>query len=464
MKLIVRKPGVGYLDSWLWLPKTRASEAHVSSTLSYMGRDNQLLKAWEEEPDHFRVPRNYFKPETLRKLPYPVYDTRPKGHPRVNLVSSVVLDAREPSKDYQRRGCKALLNTYDGILCLRCGAGKTLTALHSAAQLHVPILVTVTDYGLSEQWAEEVCNSFGIEESRVGYIGGGKFDWQKEVVIAQVATLSRRASDYALPPEMTSHFGVVICDEAHVMGAPYFSKAIPPFSCRRWGLSATPQREDEFDSLLNYIMGDVVYTYLEPDLKPSFVFRQLPTSLNRMDPVIRRESHDKRNNFHYGKTYGYLARTNKDNRTAHILKDLASALAAGRTVLVLTHSKEMTEILGKAVPRAGVVNGDVSGQDRKQRIRECNPLVSIMNLGKQALNKPSLDTLFIVEPFSKAGILQQTMGRILRSFSGKANPMVVVYEDPSIPEMAALTKKMKRLLNKWPNEKGGKIPFTVKKL
>lgn len=459
-----REPGVGYIDSWLWLPKTHVAQAQVESTFTYVGRNNEAIEAWRDEPHHFRVPRNYLRMETLSKLPFKIYDARVRSFPKVSFTSRVVLDAKEPEKDYQRRGSAALLATHDGILCLRCGAGKTVVGLHSAAQLGVPILITVTDEGLAEQWMEEIEDFLGIDSKDVGYVGGGKFNWKKAITIAQVNTLAKRADEDRLPPEMLHHFGVIISDEAHVMGAPYFNNAIPPFHGRRWGLSATPDREDGFDTLLRYTIGEVVYTYLTPDLRPDFVFRQLPTTLNLADKVVHENTHDKTNKFHFGMTYGFIARTNKDGRTDRIVKDIQAALDSDRQVLVLAHSKEMTEILGARFPNAGVVNGDVKGKERRRRIRECNPVIAIMTLGKQALNKPMLDTLFLVEPFAKKGVLQQTMGRVLRKYYGKKHPMVIVFEDKYIKQLAALCGKIRWLLSHWPAHKGGKIPYTTMKI
>lgn len=464
MKFISRDPNAGYLDNWLWLPKKHYHKAQIASQFTYVGKTGELIEAWRDEPHHFRVPRNYLLPETLHKLSFQVYDNRPTRFPRVDLRSKAILDAREPSKDYQRRGSEALLAGGDCLLCLRCGAGKTVVSLHSAAQLKVPVLITVTDKGLAEQWIEEIQEFLGVPRSEIGYVGNGKFDWRHTITVAQVSTLARRNEEERLPLEMLFHFGIVICDEAHVMGAPYFNSAIPPFRGVRWGLSATPEREDGFDSLLSWTLGQVRYSYLVPDLVPEFIFKQLPTTLNTTDPVIKEGTHGKNGEFHYGMTYGFLARSNKDRRTDHIVQDISAALEAGRQVLVLAHSKEMTELLGQRFPNAGVVNGSVGGKIRRQRIRECNPVIAIMLLGKQALNKPGLDTLFIVEPFAKKGILQQTMGRILRIFSNKKKPIVVVYDDINIPQLHRLCSKMRFLLTRWPPSKGGKIKYTTKKI
>lgn len=467
MKFVAREPGVGYVDNWLWLPRSRVSHNQLRSALTYYDlRKDQPVVVLEDEPHHFRVPRNYFPATLFGKLPYPVVDLRPHiSFPRVDLHSRVVLDAREQGKTYQRDGCAALLSCYDGILCLRCGAGKTVVALHTASLLKVPILVVVDDKSLAIQWMEEIEEFLGVPRQDIGRVGGdgSHFDWERPITVALIQTLAGRAVEGRLPPEFLRHPGVLLLDEAHVVGAPHFSKALPPFWGRRWGLSATPHREDGFDSLLRYTIGPVVYTYLQPDLKPLVYFRGLPTQLNLSDPAVRREVFDKSNKFHGGKTYGYLAR-NDAKRTAHIAKDIQDALDTGRQILVLTHSRDMCEKLGELFPQAGVCHGGVAETERRRRIRECNPVIAIMKIGKQALNKPILDTLFIVEPFAKGGILQQTLGRVLRAFANKKKPVVMIFEDLNIPAFSRMCGNLRLMMTKWPAHKGGMIPYKLTKV
>ena len=451
---------MAYIDTHLWLPKASFSEAQIASTLSYVTRTGDVLAAYEETPHHFKVPRNYLDTAALSGLPFPVIDARFTDFPRVRFHSRVKLDTREPDKNYQTEGSNALLAVRDGILCLRCGAGKTVVALHTAAQLGVPILVLVSDKGLAKQWALEIEEFLGIPAADIGRVGGdgSPFDWKHDITIALVQTLSSRAAAGTIPPEMTRHFGVLLIDEAHIMGAPYFNLAIPPFHGRRWGLSATPTRDDGFDSLLQRTAGRVVYTYLVPNLTPTVYFKKLGTRLNYADPEVFSETHDKSGEFHYGMTYGHLAREVHD-RTEIIAIEIRNAIRLGRQVIVLTHSRDMLDALSVYFPDAGVCHGGVKEDERLRRIRECNPVLAIMQLGKQALNKPSLDTLFLCEPFTKSGVLQQTFGRILRIHAGKAAPVVVFFEDVNIKELSKICAKIRRQLSQWPAHKGGKIPF-----
>lgn len=467
MKFARRDPGAAYLDSWLWLPKSHISELQVRSTFSYIPtRGVEVIEAWGEERHHFRVPRNYMSQQALGSLSFPVYDTRFKDFPKIDLTSHVILDMKEPTKTYQRDGSEALLSTHDGILCLRCGAGKTVVALHSAAQLKVPILILVTDKGLARQWIDEVVKCLGIPEEDIGRIGGdgGNFDWERPVCVALVQTIASRVAAGTLPTGLSRHFGVVIPDEAHLMGAPYFNTALPPFQGRRWGLTATPMREDGFDTLLRYTIGSTVFSYLMPDLKPVIYFKRLPTRPNFNLLAVKEATHDKTGELHFGKLYAYFATPTCADRTASIVKEIIGAVKDGRQVLVLTHSREMCEVLGRAIPGSGLCHGGVKEMDRLQRIRGCNPVIAIMQLGKQALDKPKLDTLFVCEPFTKKGALQQTMGRVLRTFAGKKSPTIIFFEDVYIRPLLLMCNKLRQALVRWPSYKGGSIMFKIIKV
>jgi superfamily II DNA or RNA helicase len=459
MKLVVRREREAYFDSHLWLPKTHVSEMQLRASLCYEVLNKEPIIAWREERHHFVVPRNFLLPGAMRQLPFKVYDTRLQNFPKVDIRSKVVLDRQTPSKTVQRDASAALLNAHDGILCLRCGAGKTVVGIHSAAQLKVPVLTMVDNLGLAEQWIEELLDLTDLKEKDIGFIGDGKFDWQKPWTVAVFNSLAGRAAKDNIPPELVQHFGLVLGDEVHIVGAPWINKSVPPFHGRRWGLSATPTRGDQYDSLLRYTMGEVIYTYLEPELIPKVYFKRLNTRLDETDPLVVEATTDKTGEFHHMKLYGHFA--DVESRTKKIVSEVKQAVANGRQVLVISQSRKFVELLGEKLPGAGVCHGGVKDRkERQRRIRECNPVIVIAKLGKQALNKPQLDTLFVCEPFSDMNVLQQLFGRILRLYGAKQRPVVVLYEDHLIEPLRKMNMKVRRLLSRWPKNMGGRIPFT----
>lgn len=461
MQHIVRRDAEkAYYDSHLWLPRKYYSEQQLRGTLVY-DNDGTPFEAYSTEAYHYRVPRNYIPESALSALPYPIVDARIQRFPAIKIKSLVTLDYQNPEETHQREGAAALLRSQNGILCLRCGAGKTVTAIHAFCQTRVPTLIVVNDLGLAEQWLDEILEFTNLREDEVGLIGDGHFRWEHKVTIALAQSLAGRVRDNKLPREVVDHFGVVIADEAHTTGGPaYYHLSVTPFHGRRWGLSATPTRSDNFDSLLRYTMGPVVYRYLLPELVPAIFFRRMPTRLNLRDPAVASAVTDVSGELHSQKIYSYLATC--DDRTRIIAAEVQAALDQGRQVLVLSQSRAMLDRLHILFPQAGLVHGGVKDRkERRRRVRECNPLIAISKLGRQALNKPRLDTLLVLEPYTDPSVLQQLLGRIQRRDPSKQLPLAVFYEDAHIKPMHRMCKKIRTLFTRWPSEQGGRLGWSM---
>jgi superfamily II DNA or RNA helicase len=461
MEFAARKPGVGYIGQHLWLPKTRYNALHMDRMLRYADPlGDGLLTVWHEAKHHYLVPRNFLNWLDITRLKFPIYDVRFDQFPEVNLKSCVQLDAQDPTKTFQQEGSDALLHNYDGILTLRCGAGKTVVGLHTASLLRVPIMVIVDEKALAQQWREEIVALLGVAEDDIGSYQGQNLDWEKPICIGMVQTLARRAQEGTVPDELRRHFGVAMFDEAHCMGAPYFNGAAPIFAGRRWGLSATPERDDEFDSLLKYTLGNVVFSYLIPETMPTFHFYPgggtYPTTAAGMNDI------SVGGKIHYTKLFGHLS--TQEKRTTRIVRLIQRQMAEGREILILSSSRAMIENLGAALQAAGLDPGIAHGgvtdaKKRRDQINNHNPVLATMRIGKQALDKSSLDTLCLCDPVNKDNVLQQTMGRILRIQAAKHPPEVWVIEDAAVAESRGSCRSMRKKLLRWPAHKGGEIKY-----
>lgn len=459
MDFLRKDPHAAYFNNQLWLPRSFVSEQQMRGALTYdLGNDKDPFEAYAAEAHHYLVPRNYIDPRTLGGLPFPVIDARLRTFPRIKFTSHVILDAKSPGQTYQREAVAALLANNDGVLCLRCGAGKTVVCIHALSRLETPALVLVNDKGLAEQWVEEIIEFTNLQREDIGFIGDGEFRWEgKPITLALVQTVAGRVRAGTLPREVVEWFGVVVADEAHTTAGPaFFGLALKPFHGRRYGLSATPRREDAFDSLLRYSLGRVIYTYLEPELTPLIYFRRLPTKLNLRDVFVQNAVTDISGELHLQRLYSYLA--TREDRMGLIIKEIRSAIKQQREVLVLSQSRAVLDRLEQAFPEAGVVHGGVTDRrERLRRIREHNPVIAVSTLGRQALNKPKLDTLMVLEPYSKPGMLQQLLGRIQRNYEGKAQAMAVFYDDVYIERMHAICMRMRKLFSRWPDNQGGRL-------
>jgi superfamily II DNA or RNA helicase len=137
-----------------------------------------------------------------------------------------------------------------GVVVLPTGTGKTflaVLAIHKAAR---PALVITPTIDLLHQWYAELLVAFDVP---VGLIGGGHYE-------IQPLTVTTYDSAYIHLDRWGSRFGLVVFDECHHLPGPSYLEAargsIAPF---RLGLTATPERQDGQEYLLESLVGPIVY-------------------------------------------------------------------------------------------------------------------------------------------------------------------------------------------------------------
>jgi len=137
-----------------------------------------------------------------------------------------------------------------GVIVLPTGAGKTHAAAMAIEMCGRQTLVVVPTIDLMNQWYDLLISTFDAE---IGLIGGGFYE-------IGAITVTTYASAFRHQERLGNQFGLIIFDECHHLpseGYKYAAEfAIAPF---RLGLSATPDRADGNDSLLEEIVGKFVY-------------------------------------------------------------------------------------------------------------------------------------------------------------------------------------------------------------
>ena len=203
---------------------------------------------WDERTKHFRAPAYKYREiitEFVRTKTeyadeaknYADFDFRQKFHLKPRPYQTASIEAWKANKK-------------NGVIVLPTGAGKTHVATLAIEICKRQTLVVVPTLDLMNQWYELLLSTFNAE---IGLIGGGFYE-------IGAITVTTYASAFRHQERLGNQFGLVIFDECHHLpgeGFKYAAEfAIAPF---RLGLSATPERDEFADALLEEIVGKFVY-------------------------------------------------------------------------------------------------------------------------------------------------------------------------------------------------------------
>lgn len=429
-----KDPDKAYVTNNLLLPKQAINVPVIKAALTFQLNDEEpvldedtgevigvrpkTLKMWNENQTHLIVPRNFIHQTQYPDFRCEFVDVPPPKYEAVRIDDRITLRDEE-----QRAAYNALLENTTGTLNLSCGKGKTVIALKAAAAFKVPTIVVVNTTALLEQWREEIARHLHVDST--GVLQGSNHDWKSHpIVIAMVHTLSNRSGTW--PMSFRKRFGLVMYDEGHHMSAPVFVQSADLFYGRRYSLTATAQRTDGLEVIYQYHLGRVIHSNLSQELVPTTVFHVLKWQMPYGDKGLVL---DRNGDINTPKVRSYLGQLAWRNRLIyeHLLTDLRN----GRQILVLSHSVQHVEELQSYLSGmgAGMITGNTPQESRMAILRNCNPTFGTFQLAREGLNKPTLDTLYVVTPFSNANDLQQSWGRIQRQCEGKKPPLVRVFED-----------------------------------
>lgn len=404
-----------------WVPRARLGEGRIVSlkeTLLITGKTSdtystgddeaggKFVQTWQERAGELGIPRYYAK--RLFGIDY---------EDGVRPPAVIPWGPHDLAPDQSRAVAGALdtIKQWGGVIFQAgCGTGKTPMSLALACALQTRTLITVHKEYLMGQWLEEIEKFTGVPRSRVGIIQGSKITLGDEFTIGIVNSLA----DKEYPDEVYRHFGCVLSDEVHRMGAPVWSKAMPRFAAAALvGLSATPDRPDGLAMVFELQIG--------PVYQARVVSKSLPAKIYpcKTDIVLSAEQHmrDKKGRIILGKVQTKLAKMADRNR---LLANIAvQAVKAGRKVIMFSHRTDQLDALEELIP-AGMAAQFVGGMD-KADLDEASQkpiLLSTVQMAQDAMNVKPLDTLIMCTPW--VGV-EQAIGRICRPHPDKKEPLVI---------------------------------------
>lgn len=179
------------------------------------------------------------------------------GHRGPTLTSTIEL--RENQKQAILDTEAAFEKSRTVLLNAACGTGKTIMALHLAAQIPGGSIVVLVDQtNIALQWQERINEFFPDATSEVYYSKGRNLDNIREdkvdfkIVLAQ-SLMRKTWFDNPIPA------GLLIIDESHVFSAPRFVQALANVNfAQALSLSATIDRKDGLEWVFREFVGSAL--------------------------------------------------------------------------------------------------------------------------------------------------------------------------------------------------------------
>lgn len=171
-------------------------------------------------------------------------------------------------RDYQRAAVERFVQQGSGVVCLPCGAGKTVVGAGVMATLDQATLILVTNTLAARQWRDELLARTSLTEDDIGEYSGSS----KEVKPVTIATYSivtaKRGGEFRHIGLLgAQRWGLVVYDEVHLLPAPVFQLSAELQATRRLGLTATLIREDGREGDVFSLIGPKRYDAAWKDLE-----------------------------------------------------------------------------------------------------------------------------------------------------------------------------------------------------
>ena len=302
-----------------------------------------------------------------------------------------------------------------GVICLPCGAGKTIVGMAAMAQVQENTLILTTSLTSVRQWKRELIDKTELPPEIIAEYSG-EMKATAPVTLATYQILTYRPNKDAdfkhFSLFQARSWGLIIYDEVHLLPAPVFRVTAELQARRRLGLTATLIREDGRETDVFALIGPKRY---------DVPWRELETQGFIAQATCReiRVSQDSEEQMRYA-----VAPRRQQFRIAaenpgkvEVVKQLLQE-EKGHKILVIGEYIEQLKTLAE-VTQFPLITGKTSQKKRDvlyQQFRdgEIEGLV-LSRVGNFALDLPDADVLIQVS--GKYGSRQeeaQRLGRILR--------------------------------------------------
>jgi superfamily II DNA or RNA helicase len=227
------------------------------------------------------------------------------------------------------------------------------------------------------------------------------------------------------------NFGLCIIDEVHTILGSEKTTNIVGLVCsyKLIGLTATPSRGDETTKIIYYWLSDNLLISKKYNMKPTIkiIFFDSKMRQSKTNAYIN-----------YGGKFNLTRYNNQLIKrkiiTNAICKNIVASYNKDRFPLILGQLRKQLESYQSTLlndynidpEKIGLFIGGSKTEEKDKKI-----VLSTFKMTSKGIDNSNWDNLFLTSSFSKHELLEQAIGRILRSKDGKQQPIVLDYVDIS---------------------------------
>ncbi len=328
-------------------------------------------------------------------------------------------------RPYQESMIDSVRNSYrDGnqrvLVVSPTGSGKTVVFCYIAQQARANrrrTMILVHRQELVDQTSRTL-TAFDVPH---GVIAAGRTSDGSELIqVASVQTLIRRI-DRIMDPDL------IVIDEAHHAIAGSWRKVVERFtSARVLGVTATPERLDGKglrDVFSDLVRGPEVRDLVRDGHLSAPVYYAPPQHIDMASVQLRRGDYDQK---------GLESVMDAPKITGDAV-DHYRRICAGKPAVVfcvsIAHAEHVAEEFRRAGFRAATIDGTLSPEDRRDRVRSLGngrlQVLTSCEIINEGFDLPIVSVGILLRPTQSLGLHLQQIGRVLRPAPGKDRAVIL---------------------------------------
>lgn len=398
------------LSDCYWVPFNEVKQTTVSEFIYRPKFDNKDIIAYRIVNGMFGFPRNIIPP--ARK----VSSELQHGAPLDIVFNGTLRDGQRPL--FKELTDNVVRGFRDQILEADTGSGKTVVMIKYITWIGHPTLIVVTKSDLMEHWVKHILEFTDCTKEEVGIARQNVCDFKgKKVVVGMIHSLCKDK----YPEEFKEHFGLIVFDELHKLGAPNFSKVGGMFpAAYRIGATATLERTDGMDALFYAHLGKTVVHEKESIQPiPKVIISIYKESSGDIPPWVSGDMQKR----------GVLINLLVDNahRTERIATAAIIMIESGRQTLIISERIRHLEafyailVMKFSPEKIGYYIGATSVKERQRVKEECSCILATSSMLSIGTDIPTARALVFATPLAH---IKQVAGRIRRLCDTVKDPII----------------------------------------